>query len=265
MKNKSDILALKLNDFLTYRSGFDKLVKLTALIMVLVSAGLIRNFLEIEIGILPADKWYSYQPDTMLAMAAFPFYLCFFLYMSTHKLCKKLKIKEPQNRLIKFFLLIQSIHLLIPFLDWLGSQYGVTLKSSYLLNAQTLTGGFSLNPFSDMKAAWNLPIYFTPLIFFFTAGTSFGINIAWTLAIYLFSRILIKELRAPVLKTIWIILIMSALAYWPVYKYYFAFNWLFQKLSGIPGPNHFGLAAYFILAGCFGLRYFLKGAGTFSH
>lgn len=232
-------------------------MKLILGILILALIGIFRVILEVKLGINLDGKWFSYDGDILFAMAAYPIYLCFFLFMCLHILFKLFNIKNSQNKLISFLFFIQFMHLLIPWLDYLGFEYGIPYNTTPYLNAQSMAANFTLNPFSSLPSIYYLPVYFTPLILFFTIVTTFGINTIWLLTGIAFV-IFLKKLKVSAPKITLLMLIIFQIIYWPVYKYYFVFDGLFRRATGLNHYTHYGYGIYFLTFGFIGIAYFLR-------
>lgn len=226
-------------------------------VLLLALIGIIRTVLEVKLGICLDAKWFSYSPDILFAMACYPVHLCFFIFMCLHLIFRAYRIQNTGRKLIVFLFLIQLSHLLIPFLDYYGFTYNVPYNFLPLLNAQTMSYDFTLNPFADLKNIYFLPIYFTPFILLFTLVTTLGINLTWLMVGIGFVFFLLKGLRIPAGKTIAVTLIIFQIIYWPVYKYHFVFNWIFNRLTGVHDLNFYGYGTYFLVSGAIGFYYFL--------
>jgi len=232
-------------------------VKLILAVTTLVLIGILRTVLEVKLGIVLDGKWFSYDKDILLIMAFFPAYLCFFSFMCLHIILRLFRIRNTGKKLIAFLFFIQFVHLLIPVLDYISFRYDLPCNITPYLNAQGMSYGFSLNPFSDLKNIYLVPIYFTPLILLFTGITTFGINLAWLLAGIVLFFLLRKELKLALWDTALIILLIFQILYWPIYKYYFVFDGLFNKITGIRYFNHYGYGIYFLVLSIIGAAYFL--------
>lgn len=232
------------------------LLKLSVTLVILALIGIIRVILQVQYKIFLDDKWFSFDPDILFTMACYPVYLCFFMFMCLHLILKLFKVHHKEEQLISFFFWIQLMHLLIPFLDAIGFRYNIPCNMHPYLNAQGMSFGFSLNPFANMKSIWSLPIYFTPLLLLFTRVTTFGINMTWFLVSLLFLIFLRKKIKIDSLASFTIFFLMFQILYWPVYKYYFIFDRLFNQVTGIARFTHYGYGTYFLIFGAIGVIYF---------
>jgi hypothetical protein len=235
-------------------------VKLILAVAALLLIGVFRVVLEVKLGIVLDGKWFSYDRDVLFVMACFPVYLCFFIFMCLHVILKACRVDNAGNKLIVFLFFIQFAHLLIPVLDYIGFKYDIPYNTAPYLNAQGMSSGFSLNPFSDLAHPYLLPVYFTPLILLFTGVTTFGINFTWLLVGVAFFLFLRKSLNVGAGKATGIILLIFQILYWPIYKYYFVFDWLFNKMTGVRSYTHYGYGAYFLILGLIGAVYFLAAS-----
>lgn len=241
-----------------YKSLKEKFIKLGVALFILLIIGLARLVLEVILGINLGGKWFSFDKDIIFVMSVFPFYLCFFLFMCAHILLKLFKIKVDAKLFLTLFFFIQFIHLLIPLCDYLAFYYKLIWRIHPFLNSTRMFDGFSINPFSDLKNIYLLPIYFTPLLLVFTNVTTLGINIAWFFSGFIFVRFLMNDLKSGVFKTLLIVLILFQIVYWPIYKYFFVFDRIFNKLASISYYNHYGYGFYFLIFGVVGFAYFLN-------
>lgn len=228
------------------------LIVLFALIII----GLIRLLLEVALRIDLNGKWYSFDPDIVFVMSVFPFYLCFFLAMSTDIVLKMMKIKAEFKKIFSLFFLLQIFHLIIPLFDYLGTTFHLANSFQPYLNC----GACSLNIFSNATNAWQVLIILTPLIIFFTPPQliTLGITISWMTVAVIFYKHLEQEFQISLFKKIIIIFILFQIIYWPIYKYFVLFDGIFNSLTGIKHYNHYGYGFYFLTFALIGLAYYLK-------
>ena len=246
----------RIKQLFQYKELKEKYTKLFLIIFILVIVGLIRLILEVKFNINLNGKWYSFNKDIIFVMSVFPFYLCFFIAMCSHLILKLFRIKADFRKLFTLFFLLQFLHLTIPFFDFLGFYFKIPWTFQPYLNY----GCCALNPFSHASNILQGITILTPAIIFFTHPVliTLGINIVWIIAGFIFARFLIKELKISILKTIPIILILFQIIYWPIYRYFFIFDGLFNKLIGKNYYNHYGYGLYFLIFGIIGFIYFLK-------
>ncbi len=231
--------------------------KIIAATLILASIGLIRCVWANSLGISLDEKWYSLDPDVLLVMACYPVYLCFFIFLCSHLIFRFFGFKNIGYKLFAFFFFIQFAHLIIPPADYMGMTLGIPWNLKPYLNAQIMTEGFSLNPFDDMPNMFYFPIYFTPLLMLFTRLTTFGINLTWILVFAAFLIFSCKILKIPFGKSLLILSLIFQVMYWPIYKYFFIFDGLFNYFTATPYHNHFGYALYFLLSSVVGITYFI--------
>jgi hypothetical protein len=174
-----------------------------------------------------------------------------------HLIMKGFGFRHVGKRLIAFLFFIQFTHLIIPPFDRLALSYSIPWGFHPHLNPQIMTAGFSLNPFDGMPSIFYLPVYFTPLLMLFTRVTTLGINVAWVVICAASLFFLLRTLKVPFWKSVLILCLAFQVTYWPVYKYYFIFDGIFNSLTGASVPNHFGYGFYFLAGGIAGIVYFL--------
>jgi len=232
--------------------------KISAATAILVSIGLVRCVWASLWGISLDAKWYSFDPDVLFVMACFPVYLCFFTFLCMHLILKGFGFKNTGKPLIIFLFFIQLTHLIIPPVDRVALSMAIPWSFHPHLNAQIMTAGFSLNPFDGMPSIFYFPVYFTPLLMFFTRVTTLGINVAWVVICGASLLFLLRTLKIPFWKSVLILCIAFQVTYWPVYKYYFIFDGIFNAIMGMPAPNHFGYGFYFLAGGIAGIVYLLS-------
>ena len=244
------------NWFLEYRNLKEKAIKLFFIVYILVLIGLARLALEVFFQIDLNGKWYSFDPDIKFVMSVYPFYLCFFLSAAFHLILKAFKIKVDFKKLFLLFFIFQFSHLIIPSLDWVGFEFNIPWTFEPYLNL----GCCRLNPFSEASNILEGLVIFTPLLLFFTHPvlTTLGISVVWLLGGIFFLKILAKELKISIWKKASILLIVFHIIYWPIYKYFFIFDFLFRKTTGLDYYNHYGYGIYFLVLGLIGFWYFLK-------
>ena len=242
-----------------YKNSKEKIIKIGFIILVLALIGLSRLVLEVAFGIDLNGKWYSFDADIIFVMSMFPIYLCFFLSMCAHLILRLFKIRADFKKLFLLFFLLQLSHLMIPFFDYMGFNFGLPWTFQPYLNS----GCCELNPLSDATNILQAIVLFTPLVIFFTHPLllTMGISVTWILVGLVFERHLAKELKVSVLKRALIIIILFQIIYWPIYRYFFVFDGLFNKMSGISQYNHYGYGMYFLVFGIAGIIYFLYSTG----
>lgn len=233
-------------------------LKITAAVIILALIGITRCVLETSLGIFLDHKWFSMSPDILFVMAVFPPYLCFFTFLCMHLILRAFGFRNNGEKLLIFLFFIQFLHLIIAPVDRLDITGHIPYNFQPLLNAQTMTGGFSLNPFHDLPNILFFPIYFTPLIMFFTLVTTPGMNLAWIITWTAFLIFCGRTLKLPFGKSILILCLTFQTIYWPVYKYYFVFDGVFNKLAGITAQCHFGYGLYFLAGTVIGIAYLLR-------
>jgi len=247
------------NWLIEYKNKKEKFIKTIFIIFILVLIGLARLFLEVIFHINLNGKWYSFDPDIVFVMSVFPIYLCFFLLMVFYLLLKLFKIKIDFKTLFLLFFIFQFFSLIIPFFDWIGFEFKIPWTLKPALNI----GCCNINPFFEAKNIFEQIIILTPLLLFFTHPVliTMGIIITWLFGGIFFFRYLSKELKISFIKKILIIIIFFHIIYWPIYKYFFIFDQLFSKISGINYYNHYGYGFYFLILGIIGLIYFWNKVG----
>lgn len=221
-----------MNDKKLLKSCF---VKLIIFIFLLGFIGLVRNALEVAFGIHANQKWYSFDLDINLTMFIFPIYLCFFGSFILHFLSKKLGESPPYKKIFSYTLYLQLLHLVIPFLDFLG----VRLRIPFLF----------VMPFPYIES------YFTPAL-----TMSFGIVFAWILTAFTMAFAFIKVFKTKICKSIIILTISFATIYFPTYHLFPTFNTFFNSVF-LPdlhwSKSFYGYAVFFFICSLIGIRYFL--------
>lgn len=229
------------------------------LLAMLAAIGLLRTVVEVALGIRLDAKWFSFAPDVLFAMAAYPAYLCFFHFMFADLLLRRFHPgygRREAERLFLFFVWIQFAHFLIPLFDWVQLHYGIPARFHPYLNAQRMGDDFTWNPFSELPGPLWIPVYLTPAILLFTRVTTLGINVTWVVVGVLFARFLWQAvgLRSwP--KIAAVMLVLFQIIYWPVYKYYFVFDRLLGAAFGWDHWQHYGYGVWFCVAGAAAAAY----------
>jgi len=238
-----------------YKNSKEKYVKLCYVIFSLVIIGLLRLFFEVILGIDLNGKWYSFDSDILFVMSVFAIYLCFFLSMCAHLLLKLFKIKVDFKKLFALFFFAQILHLVIPFLDFVGFNLGIPWTFQPYLN----TGCCDLNPFTHVTNPLQLVIVLTPLLFLFMSPVliTMGITFSWLIIGLIFNRFMFKTLKVGLSKRLLITLILFHIIYWPIYKLFFIFDQLFSLITRITN-THYGYGFYFLVCGIIGIVYFNK-------
>gem|GEM_PF-1265517 len=245
-----------------YKTPMEKFKKIGFIILFLILIGLLRLMLEVLYGINLNGKWYSFDRDIIFVMSVFPFYLCFFLAMCTDLILKLLKVKVDFKKVFWIFFVLQIFHAFIPFFDYIGFVSGIPWTFQPYMNM----GSCQIGPFSNVSNIYQVIIVLTPLLIFFTHPEliTMGINIILILTSFIFANFLIKELKISVFKTLLTIFILFHIIYWPIYKYFFVFDFLFGMISGMTEYNHYGYGIYFLVFGTIGLIYFFRRVKWFG-
>jgi hypothetical protein len=230
-------------------------LKISAATAIMAVIGLVRCMWAAWWGMSFDSKWYSFDIDILFVMACYPVYLCFFTFLWTHVILRAFGFKNNGKKLITFLFFIQFMHLLITPIDIVGITRHIPYHFLPCLNPQTMSAGFSFNPFDGMPDLVYLPVYFTPLIMLFIKLTSLGINVVWALVFVAFLIFLRRELKVPLGKSLLILCLVFQTIYWPVYKYYFIFDGLFNVLTKASYHNHFGYGFYFLAGSVAGIAY----------
>lgn len=207
-------------------------------ILILGLIGLLRNTLEVLLRVNIHEKWWAFDLDVVFTTVFFVIHFCFFGSFVLHLLLKIFKGNIPYSRIFSFLFSLQFIHLAIPFIDKIGLILGVP----YIFKI--------------------LPEYNTPFFLSWTVMT-LGIIVAWLIAGYLTLRLLVRELKVALWKSIVIIILLFNFFYWPTYHFYHTFNTLFDLVTHnlfSPG-NVIGYGFYFMIASFVGIYYYSKNNG----
>lgn len=206
------------------------------LLAILAGVGLARDALSVALGIGgPQGKWYSFDPDIVLAMAFWPAHLLFFGALLLHGGLRLAGVRGvSRRRLLGFFFHLQALHLIVPLLDAAGFAAGAPHRFH-------LWEGRVMTPWYTNGVAMTV-----------------GVVAAWLVTFGAAFRLLFVRLRLPVARTIAV-----ALATWLViaaatYVFFPTFNTLFDALAGLPPakpPAYWGYAAYFMLTTFLGMLY----------
>jgi hypothetical protein len=225
-------------------------------VLVLMLLGLARLGLEVLLGVKLTRKWYSFDADIIAVMSVFPVYLCFFLATVAHLLLRLFRVAAPMKRLVIFCFLLQTLHLVIPPLDALG--FSLDLK--WTLEPYLNPGCCSLSPFAHAPTLGDKLLVLSPALLLFTSPVlmTLGIVVAWPAVAIAFERHLAATTTARLWQRLVFILILFHVVYWPIYKYFFVFDWTVSLLLGWGRNHHWGYAAYFALMAVFGIGYCMR-------
>ncbi len=208
--------------------------------------GLLRNSFSIWLHVLPG--FYSFHPDMIWTMFIFPVQLCLFPSALLHWLLQLMGYRQFDVKSIyglSFHL--QILHLIIPFLDWLGYRLG--MPWAYTLGTDII------------RTHWytNL-LHFTP-----------GVIVGWWITGYMIAKVLRVHFGIH-----WWPLVLASLTTFlvilvPTYFLFPTFNTLFNKAFGlwywypqdyfVDSPTwflHWGYGTYFGITSVIGLVYYLK-------
>lgn len=219
---------------------------LVVLIVVCGVIGLIRNALSTYLHILPG--YYSFHLDILWTMFNFPIYLFLFpgalLHWSLHRLgYQDVRIESIYG--LSFHL--QMIHLVVPFLDWLGYQLG--MPWAHTVGTHIIRTHWYTND-----------IYMTP-----------GIIAGWWITGYIVTRVFRQRLGIGWFATILTSLITFLSILIPTYFLFPGLNTLFNRTFGLlfwypqdylyDSPTWFlqwGSGTYFALTALLGLAYYVR-------
>lgn len=220
--------------------------RLAVLIAICGIIGLLRNALSAGLNVLPG--FYSFHPDILWTMFIFPMHLFLFPAALLHWQLHLLGFRHVDA--VSIFGLsfhLQIVHLIIPFLDWLG--YHLGMPWSYVIGPQVVRTRWYTND-----------IYMTP-----------GIIIGWWITAYIVVKVLRRRLGirwwAAILTSLTTFLVVLI----PTYFLFTALNTMFNSTFGLllwypqdypyNSPSwflHWGNGMYFALTGLLGLVYHLK-------
>jgi hypothetical protein len=225
-------------------------LSLTARIPLLIAIcgliGLVRNALSTWLHVLPGC--YSFHADILWAMFNFPVHLFLFPSALLHWQLQRLGYRHVRAETVfglSFYL--QILHLVIPFLDWLGYRLG--MPWSYVIGTHVVRTRWYTND-----------IYMTP-----------GIIIGWWITAFVVARVLTRRLEIR-----WWAVILTSLTTFlailiPTYALFTALNTLFNRTFGLllwnpqdypyNSPSwflHWGNGTYLALTAMLGLVYFLR-------
>ncbi len=219
---------------------------LAALIVICGTIGLLRNALSVGLDVLPG--FYSFHLDILWAMFSGPVHLFLFaaalLHWQLHLLGYR-RVRVETIFALSFHL--QILHLIVPFLDWLGHRLG--MPWSYIIGTHVVRTKWYTND-----------IYMTP-----------GIIFGWWITAYVVAKVLRQRLEIR-----WSAVILASLTtflviFIPVYVIFTTFNTLFNSTFGLllwypqdylaDSPTWFlqwGNGTYLALTALLGLVYFIR-------
>jgi hypothetical protein len=264
----------KIIEFFHLKGKKNKKKKFLFLLFYLVLIGLFRLIIStfFNIKIARGSQWYSFRPDVLIVMIFFPIYLSFFLAMVLDIVFNFLKIKKVKfKKILIFFLVLQLLHLIVPFLELIGQNLNFNLNFKPYLSSGLLEEE-PLNPFSTAKNLLDYFIILSPFILFFSHHTliTLGISVSWLLAAFCYVYYFLK-IKIPGWKVVISLFIIFQVIYLPIYRYFFVFDQVFAFLflnkktlfflRVLLGPITFydlGYGSYFLLFGLIGLLYSYK-------
>ncbi len=208
---------------------------LTGVFVCLIALGLMRNGLEIMLGVDFDGHWFSWAPDILLSMAAYPLFLCFYGagWVCVGARCLKARVDPQAVFGVAFYL--QFLHLVIPLIDWIGN---VWLKMPRILY---------LAPYRPH------PFYTTIIVM------TTGIIVAWLVTARTF-WVLLRTLGLSRLRTVAVLLVAFNAIFWPVYIFFPTFNTVFEWLTGMrkASGTFYGYGVFFVLGSLPGLWYWRR-------
>ena len=160
-------------------------------IFILSLIGLLRNILEALFKVKIHEKWWAFDFDVVFTNVFFVIHFCFFGSLILHLLLKFFRERTPYFKIFSFLFNLQFIHLVIPLIDKIGLILGIP----YIFKI--------------------LPEHNTPFFLSWTVMT-LGIIVAWLISGYLTLRLLTREFKISLWKSIVVIIILFS-----VYNYLF--------------------------------------------
>jgi hypothetical protein len=233
--------------------------KLGTLIIICAIIGLLRNAFSVGfdsfrtfynsdpailwlLGIRP--KFYSFDPDILWTMFNFPIQL--FLFPSA-LLYWQLRLMGYHNvdaeTIFGLSFNLQVLHLIIPFLDWIGFAMG--MPWAYTIGTHKVATEWYINY-----------LVMSP-----------GIIVAWSLTGYMVAKVLRQRFKIPWSAVLFTSLTTFLVILMPTYFFFPTFNTLFARAFGVltwdpqdPRLNypilvHWGYGTYFAVTALFGFVY----------
>ena len=218
----------------------------TVLILVCGLIGLVRNAMSTAWNVLPG--YYSFLPDILWTMFNFPIFLFLFPGALLHWLLHRFGYRDVRLEAVfalSFYL--QLIHLIVPFIDWLGYRLG--MPWAYTLGTDIVRTSWYTNR-----------IYMTP-----------GSIVGWWITAYIVTKVFHQRMGVRWLAAILASLTTFLAIFFPTYMFFTGLNTIFNRTFGLwfwdpqnymfDSPSWFlqwGSGTYFALAALLGLIYYLK-------
>ena len=197
--------------------------------------GIFRNYLQVKLGIFLTKKWYCFDCDINFVMTIYPIFFFLSTPMIFDYLMKKSNIKFSYTKFLSMMFYIQIVHLIIPFIDYIG------LK-------------LNINPF--------IPIF--PKIqnsfFYGKSLMPLGVIIIWLLVIVF----IYKLLKSYFIKQKIILIIgffILNFYFWFIYHFWPFLNLIGNSIFKIKGDsysNFYGYGFFFYFMSILGFFYYLK-------
>lgn len=221
-------------------------VRLSVLVAICGLIGLVRNALSTGLDVLPG--FYSFHPDILWTMFNFPIHLFLFPGALLHWQLQLLGYRDVRvETIFGLSFHLQIIHLIIPFLDWLG--YHLGMPWAYTIGTDIVRTSWYTNR-----------VYMTP-----------GIIVGWWITAYMVAKVLRKRLGVGWFAVIFTSLTTFLVIFFPTYVFFTALNTLFNRAFGLwfwdpqnymfDSPSWFlqwGNGMYFALTALLGLVYYLR-------
>jgi hypothetical protein len=198
--------------------------------------GLARNVLSVWLGIVgPGGKWYSFDPDIVYAMLFWPPHLLFFGVLMIHGGLRLVGVRGvSRQQLLAYFFYLQTLHLLVPFLDLLGFSIGLPYRFP-------LWEGHGMTPYFSNGITMTL-----------------GIIAAWLITFRAAFRILLVRLRVPKVRSLLVMTVVWLLIVATTYIFFPTFNTVFDTVVGLQTtkpPCYWGYGTFFMLTTVIGMLY----------
>lgn len=185
--------------------------------LILGALGIIRLFLSntFEGMLSVSDSFYRIRIDIVLVMSIFAIYLCFFGSAVLRFFLYRINIRklETHKKVFSFVFYIQIVHLIIPFIDFIGIKLG--MPTSYRVLPDWVVNYLIFNK-----------VYFSP-----------GILLAWIIVFIAMTKFLTKLIKVNFIHATILQLMVFTLIFWPVYMLFGMLNYIFEFTTLILNLN----------------------------
>lgn len=205
-------------------------MKLVPALLMLALIGLGRTVISVLLDIrFHSGVWFTFDAGVVFTMLVFPIFLALFPGMVVDYACRKWRVKLDSQVILGFFIFLQGVHILIPFLEF--------IQRKFLIPCSIPLISSRVYPLAAIS-----PLATTPLIFLLTYASTLGITTAWlistaaTIRFGLRNRIPLGRFWLLLMGIFYVIYVLTYPTYWLFFSQGNNFYYGMIYLLGSIGP-----------------------------